>query len=117
MSDQTDILLKSLMDACATRQSVLANNVANANTPGFTRSDLEFKTAMSNALKAGDSEALARFRPQVREDLSSRARQDGNNVSIQKELGNMAQNRLLYDISALALSAKYSRLRAVIKGQ
>jgi flagellar basal-body rod protein FlgB len=118
MSDPTVALLQALMDASATRQTVLANNVANANTPGYTRRDVDFRSELARALESDrPAAALAHVHPRVSEDRTARARGDGNNVSLQRELGQMAQNRLLYDVSAQALSARYARLRSAIRGQ
>lgn len=116
-SDTKIVLLKKLMDGCAARQIVLANNLANANTPGFTRSDLSFREALAGALDSHDSRALAGLRPKLEVDKNSSAREDGNNVSAQKELGMMAQNGLLYEVTTRALSSSYARLLAAIKGQ
>lgn len=106
------------MDGCAIRQTVLANNVANANTPGFTRSDVDFKGALAQAIAGKDPElAVSQVHPTTYGDVKTPRREDGNNVSLQKELGMMAENRLLYDLSAQALAAKYSGMRAAIRGQ
>ena len=117
MSDATISLLKSLVDGCAARQTVLANNVANANTAGFTRSDVSFKDALEHALSAKDPEvAISQVHPTIHEDTKGSRRGDGNNVSLQKELGMMAENRLLYDVSAQAITSYYSRMREAIRG-
>ena len=118
MSDATISLLKALMDGCATRQTVLANNVANANTSGFTRSDVAFKDALEHALEAKNPElAVNQVHPAIHEDAKAARRADGNNVSLQKELGMMSENRLLYDVSAQALNVHYARMREAIRGQ
>ena len=118
MSDVTISLLKAMMDGCATRQTVLANNVANANTAGYTRSDVDFKDALQQALASKDPEhALSQVHPSIHEDDKAARRGDGNNVSLQKELGIMAENRLLYDVSAQALTVHYARMREAIRGQ
>jgi flagellar basal-body rod protein FlgB len=118
MSDATISLLKSLMDGCATRQTVLANNVANANTAGYTRSDVDFKDALAHALADKDPDlAVRQAHPEIHADSKTERRENGNNVSLQRELGMMAENRLLYDLSAQALTANYSRLREAIRGQ
>lgn len=116
MPDMTLTLLKRIVEACALRQEVLASNLANANTPGYTRTDLRFKDALAKALATNDERALQTAGPVLYRDASGRARADGNNVSAQMELGKMAQNRLLYELAAQALSSKYARLRSVIKG-
>jgi flagellar basal body rod protein FlgB len=81
------------------------------------RSDLSFRETLAEAVSTHDHAALANAQPKRIVDRSSRARADGNNVSSQKELGMMAQNGLLYDVSARALSSKYARELAAIKGQ
>ena len=118
MSDVTTATLKSLLDGCATRQTVLANNVANANTAGFTRSDVSFKDAMAQALTSKNPEqSMQQVHATIHEDTKTARRGDGNNVSLQKELGMMAENRLLYDLSAQALAVQYARTRSAIRGQ
>lgn len=118
MSDVTTATLKSLLDGCATRQTVLANNVANANTAGFTRSDVSFKDAMAQALTSKNPEqSMRQVHATIHEDTKAARRGDGNNVSLQKELGMMADNRLLYDLSAQALAMQYARTRSAIRGQ
>ncbi len=118
MSDLTISLLKSLVEGCAERQTVLANNVANANTAGFTRSDVSFKSAMQQAMAAKNPElALQQVHPTIHEDTQATRRGDGNNVSLQKELGMMSDNRLLYDVSAQSLTFKFAQMRSAIRGQ
>jgi flagellar basal-body rod protein FlgB len=75
---------------------VLANNLANAETPGFQRSDVDFHSTLAQALKTGDSTAIesTSFTPQVdRQTL----RADGNGVDIDVESADMAKNGLEYD--------------------
>ena len=118
MSDATISLLKSLVEGCAERQTVLANNVANANTSGFTRSDVSFKEALEHALTAKNPDlALQQVHPTIHEDTQAPRRADGNNVSLQKELGMMSENRLMYDVSAQALTVHYAQMREAIRGQ
>lgn len=115
--DDTTIVLRKLMDGCSARHTVLANNLANANTPGFKRADVDFKDALADALKSGNTEMLVRAKPEVRTDRESQARPDGNNVSAQKELGLLSLNGLVYETAAKTLSKKYERLQMAIKGK
>jgi flagellar basal-body rod protein FlgB len=115
MSDSIQCLEKTL-DGAALRQKVLAHNLANLNTPGFTRLEVDFRQALGDAMRAGGREAVAGVQPVVREDTSGPARPDGNNVSMQKELGSMAENGLLYDFATKALSSKYRQLVKAIGG-
>jgi flagellar basal-body rod protein FlgB len=118
MSDPTIALLKIMLDGCVERQAVLANNVANANTPGFTRSDVDFNEALNRALASNDPEkAMAQTNFKIQEDHLTPRRENDNNVSLQRELGLQSENKVLYDVAAQALSLKIARMRAAIRGQ
>ena len=106
-----------MLDGCAARHRVLANNLANSSTPGFRRKDVTFKKALSEAVQSGNPKQIEDVQPKVFADTTSPCREDGNNVSSRKELGLMAENSLLYEVSAKALSAKYQGLRKAIRGK
>lgn len=106
------------MDGCAERQAVLANNVANANTPGFTRSDIDFRDSLKQALAAQNpAEAISQVPLTIKVDQQTPGQGNGNNVSLQRELGFQSENKLLYEVAAQALSLKMARLRSAIRGQ
>jgi flagellar basal-body rod protein FlgB len=94
--DDTQLALERAISGAALRQSVLANNVANAETPGFQRSDVDFHSTLAQALKTGSAAAIdsTQFTPQV-DNQSLRA--DGNGVDIDVESSNIAKNGLEYD--------------------
>ena len=48
-------VLDKAADASWTRNDVLANNIANADTPGYKRKDVQFETYLSNAVAGTDS--------------------------------------------------------------
>jgi flagellar basal-body rod protein FlgB len=113
--DQNIELLGKLMDATTLRHRVLANNLANANTPGYLRKDVEFTSVLSKALETGpDSLRAAQFEATV--DSESPVNGTGNSVSLQKELGEMMQNSLLYDFATEMTSLKLAGLRKAITG-
>lgn len=106
--------LKSLMDVTTARHEVLANNLANVDTPGYCRKDLLFKDAMQQALESGKSNEFKNLGAELVDDYSQPSRPDGNNVSTQLELGEISQNELLYRVATHAMSHKISRLKKVI---
>jgi flagellar basal-body rod protein FlgB len=116
MSDSIE-LLKGLMGASAARHRVIANNLANINTPGYKRQDVRFRDAFAKALSDNRSGALTDVDLEHYRDTSSPARPDGNNVSTQREMGRMAENSLLYEVSTRVLQAKYQGLRKAISGR
>jgi flagellar basal-body rod protein FlgB len=78
------------LDALARRQRVVSDNLANLNTPGFTRSDVDFQTYMRAVLDG------AKPMLEVTADTESPVRLDGNNVSIERELFALTQTDLLF---------------------
>jgi flagellar basal-body rod protein FlgB len=115
--DETSTILKTLLDGCSLRHRVLANNLANSSTPGFSRKDVSFKSALSQAVQSGNAAKLKSVKPKVFTDTVSPRREDGNSVSSRKELGLMAENSLLYEVSAKALSTKFKGLHKAIRGK
>jgi len=110
------------------RQTVLSNNLANFNTPGFKRSDVvdnpsftsELGKAQGASLRRTHSRHLPGFSGRmdgafsVVEDRSTTMRTDGNNVDVDRERVLLLENQLYYDSLIDAVSRKLSQLRTVI---
>lgn len=110
------ILLDKLMDIAVLRHQVLANNLANVNTPGYQRQDVNFLDSLRGALSSGRASNIAAVKPEVvRDDSAEPARPDGNNISTQREMSELAQNELLYQLSTRVMSAHLNRLKSVLK--
>ena len=116
MNDSIQYLGK-MLDVCATRQRVLANNLANSNTPGYVRKDVSFKDTLADAVKSDDSEVLAAYQPEIVEDRTSAFKADGNNVSSQKELSAISENNILYMLATRAIGGKFQTLHKVISSR
>ena len=110
--------LSRALDAYAFRHRVIANNIANAETPGFTRSDADFESDLKAALQAGDANTvkkrLADVRATLRVDNQSPRRPDGNNVNIDFEMANLAKNSLSYRAAATLMDLRTAIMRYVI---
>jgi flagellar basal-body rod protein FlgB len=107
-------LLMRLMNASAQRARVIASNVANENTPGYSRQVLRFEDLLRDEL-AGGAPDLARVAPRIEADAVTPARPDGNNVNLELELGADRQNRLLYESYAAILQSHYDLLGTAIE--
>jgi len=110
-------LLNKLLDASAMRQRVLANNLANADTPRFKRQDVEFREMLTKAVDSADARELAVVQPKIVVDTAAPSRSDGNSVSMQRELGEMTENSLLYQFATRAVSRNFDTLRKAIRGR
>ncbi len=125
MKNVTQVMERALDGAWA-RHEVLAENVANSETPGYKRQDLNFLGVLQDALgsrvslSTSDTKHLsstqnAGFR--VVEDRTNISA-DGNGVDIDLEMGEVSSNALYYDAIARQLSSQLSLIkRAVTEGR
>lgn len=107
-------ILRKVLDGCALRHQVLAENVANANTPGYVRRDVVFRDALVQAMDSGRQGAVGSVLPEIEADDTSTARADGNNVSMHKEMAALSENTLLYSAAASFMKSKFQTLHKSI---
>src|SRR5262245_5048318 len=111
--DITDTVLQRGLQGASLRQQVLSNNLANANTAGFKRSDVDFHDSLSAALNAGDVDDVS-FSPTT--DTQSSVRADGNNVDFDQEMANITENALDYETMLSIHRARVQMLRMAMGG-
>lgn len=118
LSDVSIAALVKTLDGAALRHRALANNVANAETPGFTRSDVAFherlRSAVERARAQGSADPVKAVEAEIVADQKSPARADGNNVDIEREMAELAKNTLEYESAAHTLAIKLAMLRSAI---
>lgn len=122
-------VLSKALDLRTQRHQVLASNIANADTPHFKARDIDFKSAMQNALAGqagagplsmavtsgshqrgsgvGDSGTL-----QYRTETQSAV--DGNTVDMDVERAQITDNALQYQILTQLISNKFQGLRSAM---
>jgi flagellar basal-body rod protein FlgB len=110
-------LLSRLLDVASLRHQVIAQNVANINTPGYHHLDVDFEDAFARAVADGDPAALIRVQPSVVENATGPERADGNNVDIDDELSRLEKNTLLYRTFAQIIANQVATQRSAIQGQ
>jgi flagellar basal-body rod protein FlgB len=125
--DATLATLERSLDVRLARHEVLAGNLANANTPGFTARDVDFAAAMAAAAPpgaagagprgpAGDiplsvaGAAVGAGSPVV-EVGGGAAGLDGNGVDVDRTLAAVAENGIQYGATARAAQKKLAILR------
>ncbi len=114
-----DVLSKSL-DMYLLRHSVIADNIANAETPFFKARKVDFETSLQRAI---DTEAagmstgdrgIASVDPIIFEDAESEVGQDLNTVDMDREMSAMTKNDIQYSAAAEAISKKFALLKYCI---
>jgi flagellar basal-body rod protein FlgB len=95
--DTTQLALERAMQGASMRQSALAANLANANTPGYQRVDVDFHSALSTALgkgATGAERALHETGFSTERDATAVARADGSSFDPDAEAAKLAANAL-----------------------
>jgi flagellar basal-body rod protein FlgB len=123
--DVTLAALSQGLSALNRRQELLAQNIANANTPGYKRRDIAFSTELAAALGLdGTSQQQPRAlrvqrvmgtvaREVVEERLFYRA--DLGGVDIDREMAEQAKNTMQYAALAQLTQDKFQQYRMVIR--
>ena len=111
LSSKNDLLLR-LLEATELRARVISANLANQNTPGYTRQEVRFENMLRTAMHRATS--LDDVRAQVVDDTETPARPDGNNVTLELELNALRENRLLYETYAAILQGRFALLEAAV---
>jgi len=92
--------IERYMDLLSARQRVAASNIANAGTPGYKTRDIDFQFEFRSALGGA---------PDVVEVPGMKARNDGNNVNLDRESRMLAENALRFN-AATGLWKQQARL-------
>lgn len=103
-------LLERALDGLAVRQRAIAANIANQNTPGYRRVDVEFQKQLDQAARGGA------FEPKVVQDKTPGG-PDGNNVDAVAETGKLVRVELTYQVLTRALAQDVALRRAAIAGR
>jgi flagellar basal-body rod protein FlgB len=107
----TDIGVKSL-DAMWKRSNVIANNIANSDTPGYKEQTVSFEDQLSGALadnNISESE-LANINPQVVTQSGSSS-SDGSGVDMEQQMVELMRNQLQYSYLERGVSDSLSLLQ------
>lgn len=104
------------------RNEVIVNNLANVDTPGYKRKDVQFEPYLRNEL-TGDGSLdkriagadLERLEPTVYTDNTDLSyRLDGNNVDIDTESAMLAENQIHYNALLESMTQEFNRIKAVL---
>lgn len=123
--------LPRAMTAANIRQEVIANNIANVNTPNFKKSNVEFEELLAREIYGEEPNKnleMARTHdkhlpykplsfhaePTINQETSTIMRVDDNNVDIDIEMASLAKNQLYYNALVTEFGGHVSKLKAAI---
>jgi flagellar basal-body rod protein FlgB len=100
--------LERYLTLLSERQSLVASNIANADTPGYKTKDIDFQAELQNA--------MAGLPPRVEEVPGLTLKNDGNNVSLEREARLLAENTMRFSIASNLLRSQLKLTRMAIEG-
>lgn len=118
-----DVLDKA-SDASWTRESLIAKNIANVDTVGYKRQDINFESVLQKEIGHSKFKSLDdrinsidmnKLNPSVYTDSSNYSyRMDGNNVDIDSEQVELASEQIKYKTLAASISSEFSRMKTAM---
>jgi flagellar basal-body rod protein FlgB len=108
-------LLEAGMRAEGLRQQTIAHNIANMNTQGFRRSDINFEEALQKAMGSRASDLdVNRLEVETFQPHTTAINENGSDVSLDSEVGELVKNSLRHKTYMLVLKKKYTQMEAAI---
>lgn len=126
--------MERAVQAAELRQRIISNNVANADTPHFKRSEVLFEQLLEQAAGSLQPARLSGKRtnekhmdigigssilpvPQVRTDETTAMNNNENNVDIDREMSLLAKNQLSYNLYIQQINHDFRMMRTAIEGR
>ena len=106
-SDPVFAVLNSALDGLSLRQRVIADNIANVDTPGFRATSVDFETSLRSAIESGGrDEVSAQLLP-----TDTPVGANGNNVDLRKETLAATQTQFQYQLMTRAVSDRFALIK------
>jgi len=99
--------LEHYMDLLSARQKIVASNIANADTPGYKTKDLNFQAEL---LMAGSASG-----PQPVEIGGLPVKNDGNDVSLDREARLLSENALRFSVATNLMRSQLQTVKEAIQ--
>ena len=119
MADSNNILnvLQAGLQASSLRSKVIADNLANIDTPGFRRRAVAFEARLAEALQGGEQVDLDEMQADIFRPMTTPVEANGNDVSIDMEIGEMIKNSARYKTYMRVMAKMYGQMeQAMITG-
>ena len=120
-------IMDKAADASWKRESAISNNIANADTPGYKRQDVDFESALKRELGSSKYNPLDKKVRGLNSDLSGldvstytdssnySYRLDRNNVDVDTEQVELASEQLRYEMLTTSINEEFNRMKLVLK--
>lgn len=121
-------LLQNLLDYCAVKNKVISKNIANVGTEGYQREDVEFKNLLDEKVNSGLRTSSTKHFSALNSPVENQSNfnvvmdEDGemstgiNNVNIDREMSELAENTLRFRFASKKVGDYYRGIQNVIKG-
>lgn len=125
MSVSTIKLLERFIDYCAERNKVISNNIANIGTENYRRQDISFDKVLGETLNSNikttnekhiKTNLLEPSSFSIQNEKITDYTSGVNNVDIEKEMADLAENTLLFKFTSKKIGDYYKGIQNVIKG-
>jgi flagellar basal-body rod protein FlgB len=100
--------LEHYLDLLSARQKLVSANIANADTPGYRTQDIDFQFEFLSFLEKGSP-------PNVIEPEGLKGKNDGNNVSLDRESRLLAENAMRFNFAGSLLRDRIKAVRTAIQ--
>lgn len=107
MFDPIGSHLERYLDLLSVRQKLVSSNIANADTPGYKTRDIDFHFEFMSQVEGA--------RPNVIEPEGLVVKNDGNNVSLDREARLLAENAIRFQFATGVLRAEMRALKSAIQ--
>lgn len=111
--DTTQIALERAIEGTTARNTALASNLANAETPGYQRVDVDFHGALAAAMQGGEGR-LESVSFAAQPDATAQVRADGSSVDVDSESAKLAENALEHQAAVQVARARLNIIEIAI---
>ncbi len=113
--------IEKALDVAWKRNEVISENIANVDTPGYKRKDIQFEDYLNSELKSGRIKSKLKLSGGgtirvVTDNANYSYRLDGNNVDIEREMAVMAENTIRYYTLINRINGQFNKIRTIIRG-
>jgi flagellar basal-body rod protein FlgB len=122
-------VLKRMLDLSSFRHNLIASNIANVTTPGYRAKSMDFDAELRKAIKPERLQITTtnpahiplktskEAPPEVDQADATDESNGVNSVDIDREMGDLAQNQLVYELASKLAANKFKALKSAIRGR